>query len=303
MNSPRNLAASVRQRLLNLAKEQTEDFQAILTRYVLERLLYRLSQSPYRDRFILKGAILFSVWSNQPHRATRDIDLLGYGDNTIQNLQQIFQDICRLEVEEDGLEFQAETVKGTTIKEKQEYGGVRVNLTAIMEKARIPIQIDIGCGDAVTPAPVEEELPTLLKFPCPKLRIYPRETVIAEKFHAMVTLGIANSRMKDFYDIWFLAQNFPFSGVTLSQAIKATFDRRTTKLPARIPLALTLEFAEDAAKLAQWQAFLKKGKLTANPLNLSEVIAIIDKFLMPPNRALVLGESFNYMWLPGGNWQ
>ncbi|MBO1349047.1 MAG: nucleotidyl transferase AbiEii/AbiGii toxin family protein [Hormoscilla sp. GUM202] len=302
MKEKRNIAASVRQRLLNKAREQSEEFQNILIRYALERLLYRLSQSQYRNRFILKGAIVFSVWSNEPHRTTRDLDLLSYGENTLSYLEQVFRDICSVQVAADGIEFQNNTVRCEQIKVLQKYSGVRIKLTAILANAQIPIQIDIGFGDAVTPAPIELELPTLLEFPAPKVPTYPRETVVAEKFQAMVMLGIANTRLKDFYDLLFLAMNFTFEGEPLSLAMKATFDRRSTPLPTETPLALTASFAEDSAKKQAWQAFLRKGKLKANRLTLSEVVAILRNFIMPPALAAARGESFNQVWTPGGTW-
>jgi hypothetical protein len=228
MNQPKNISASVRQKLKNIALTQREDFQAILTRYALERFLYRLSQSEEGDKFVLKGALLFTIWSKQPHRATRDMDLLGFGENSPSYLQVIFQNICRLEVQSDGLEFNSEQVNCQLIKADQEYEGVRVNLLGNLTdtKTRISLQIDVGFGDAICHAPVKLQFPTILDFPAPKISTYPRESVIAEKFQAMVILGIANSRMKDFYDLWFLASNFEFDGQLLSRAIQMTFERR-----------------------------------------------------------------------------
>lgn len=305
-NPPRNIAASVRQRLRNLAQERQEDFQNILTRYALERFLYRLHQSEHRDRFILKGAMLFTLWSNEPHRATRDLDLLCHGDNAIAPLEQVFQEICQTQVEDDGLDFKAETVQGKQIKEDQEYEGVRIKLNAFLTgtSTRLDLQIDIGFGDAVTPQVRVAAFPTILEgFPAPSLETYPPETVIAEKFQAMVALGIANSRMKDFYDIWYLCQNFRFEGITLSRAIKATFDRRRTPLPIESPLALTAEFSEDASKQAQWKAFIRKGKLKASEETLSEIIAVLQNFLIPPTQAVAQGKQFELFWSPSELWQ
>jgi predicted nucleotidyltransferase component of viral defense system len=305
-NQPRNIAASVQQRLRNLAQAQQEDFQGILTRYALERFLYRLHQSDHRDRFILKGAMLFTLWSNEPHRATRDLDLLCHGDNAIAPLEQVFQEICQTQVEDDGLDFKAETVQGKQIKEDQEYEGVRIKLNASLTgtSTRLNLQIDIGFGDAVTPQVRVAAFPTILEgFPAPSLKTYPPETVIAEKFQAMVSLGIANSRMKDFYDIWYLCQNFRFEGIILSRAIKATFDRRRTPLPAESPLALTLEFSEDAAKQTQWKAFIRKSKLKTSEETLSEIIAVLQDFLMPPTQAATQGKAFELIWPSSGPWQ
>ncbi len=305
-NQPRNIAASVRQRLRNLAQTQQEDFQGILTRYALERFLYRLHQSDHQDRFILKGAMLFTLWSNEPHRATRDLDLLCHGDNAIAPLEQVFQEICQTQVEDDGLDFKAETVQGKQIKEDQEYEGVRIKLNVFLTgtSTRLDLQIDIGFGDAVTPQVRVAAFPTILEgFPAPSLKTYPPETVIAEKFQAMVALGIANSRMKDFYDIWYLSQNFKFEGITLSRAIKATFDRRRTPLPVDPPLALTAEFSEDAAKQAQWKAFIRKGKLKTSEETLGDIIAILQDFLMPPTQAANQGKALELIWPPSGPWQ
>ena len=201
-----------------MAKDHGEDFQLVLTRFVLERLLYRLGRSQFRDQFILKGAMLFSLWGGTPHRATRDIDLLGFGESAVARLVQIFQDVCLTRVEEDGVAFLPESVRGIEIREDQEYDGVRITLEARLGKAWIPVRVDIGFGDAVTPAADYAEYPTTLGFPAPYLRIYPRETVVAEKFQAMVYLGMANSRMKDFYDLRIMGKTFPFEGETAGTA-------------------------------------------------------------------------------------
>ncbi len=188
------------------------------------------------------------------------------------------------------------------MKEAEEYQGLRLKLEARLAAARIPIQIDIGFGDAVTPDPVEIIYPTLLEFPAPTLLAYPRETVVAEKFQAAVMLGIANSRMKDFYDVWTLARGFGFSGSVLCEAIRATFDRRKTALPTASPLAFTVEFTEDDQKLRQWAAFVRKGKLDADGLSLSAIAKILEAFLMLPTTAIVHGEKFDGYWPPGGPW-
>jgi predicted nucleotidyltransferase component of viral defense system len=298
---PRNLPASVRERLRKLAAARKEDFQLVLTRYGLERLLYRLSRSPHAELFILKGAMLFQLWTDQPHRPTRDLDLLGRGDNSIAGVVEVFRDVCNQAVEEDGLDFPVESVRGERIKEDQEYEGIRVHCEARLENARIPLQIDVGFGDAVTPPATGVRYPTLLEFPAPALRAYQRETVIAEKFQAMIALGIANSRMKDFYDLWVLARGFAFDGSTLSRAIRATFRRRKTALPTAAPLALTAEFGEDAAKRKQWAAFLRKSKLDGGA-GLAEVVVALRDFLMPPVQALAAGEPFERNWPAGGPW-
>jgi predicted nucleotidyltransferase component of viral defense system len=300
---PRNLAASVRQRLMNIARARKEDFQLVLTRYALERLLYRVSQSEYRDVFVLKGAMLFQLWGDQPHRPTRDLDLLGRGENSIPRFERIFREVCNLVVEEDGLVFNAQSVRGERIKEDQEYEGLRLNLDCRLENARIPIQIDIGFGDVVTPAASELTYPVLLDFPAPILAVYSRESVVAEKFQAMVMLGIANSRMKDFFDLWVLCRQFEFQGPTLSQAIRATFDRRRTPVPAEVPLALSADFSRDPGKQTQWRAFVGKGKLDTGGAALDEIVDVLRGFLMPPAKAVATGGVLEMVWPAGGPWQ
>ena len=299
---PRNVAASVRQRLLTRSREQGEEFQLVLTRYALERLLYRLSQSPHRDVFVLKGAMLFRLWTDQPHRPTKDLDLLGYGELSIERFEGIFRDVCGQAVDDDGLRFEPDSVRGERIREDQEYEGLRIHCIALLERARVTIQVDIGFGDAITPAAVAVVFPTLLDFPAPTLRAYPRETVVAEKYQAMVSLGIANSRMKDFYDIWVLARQFAFAGTTLGSAIRATFVRRKTALPTKPPLAWTPTFYDDATKKQQWQAFLKKSKLDVGGAALEQVCLFLKNFLMPPTQALHAGEDFFPTWPPAGPW-
>ena len=303
VDQPRNLAASVRQRLLNSAKHNGEAFDLVLTRYALERFLYRLGKSQYHNQFLLKGAMLFAVWDGAPHRPTRDLDLLGFGPSDLPQLEKIFQSICQEPVEPDGLEFLSNTLRVAEIREDQEYQGIRILFDAKLENAIIPIQVDIGYGDAVTPAPEEITYPTVLDFPAPHLRAYPFYTVVAEKFQAMVWLGIANSRMKDFYDIWIIMRKFEFDGATLSQAIKATFERRNTLIPIEAPLALTQVFASDAAKQNQWNAFLRKNALSADSLTLADIITALHDFLMPLTMADTQGSTFDAVWHPGGPWQ
>jgi len=305
MNDKRgkNMAASVRDRLLALAKKRGEDFQLLLTKYGLERLLYRLSQSGYRDRFILKGAMLFVLWDEQPHRATRDVDFLAFGDNSELGLQAIFRELCNVTVEDDGLTLMTDSVQVEVIRDETEYGGIRVKLFGDLAGARIPIQADIGFGDAVTPEAKEIKYPTLLGNSAPYLRAYPRETVVAEKYQALVNLGFANSRMKDFYDLWVIAREFDFDGETLSAAIRNTFSRRQTPLPEHTPSGLSAEFHEDIQKNNQWNAFLRKGALTANPPSLTEVCALLERFLLPPTLAAIDEQEFRAKWKLGGPWR
>ena len=292
------MAASVRQRLMDLSRKRGEDFQLVLARYGVERLLYRLTRSIYAGQFVLKGAALFQLWTGQPHRPTRDLDLLGQGDPSTDRLRHIFQDICGLAVDDDGLTYLVDSIQAEQIKEDDVYQGIRLHIDTRLGSARIPLQIDVGFGDAITPGPQSVTYPTLLDMPAPQLQAYPRETVVAEKFQAMVQLGMANSRMKDFYDIWTLANAFEFDGPPLCAAIRATFERRQTALPSASPLALTAEFGADRTKATQWIAFLRKGRLTDSPPRLEEVTALLESFLMPPTQSLALGEAWNRVWKP-----
>jgi len=282
MKPGKSSAASIRQRLLNIARDQKIEFQLILTRFALERFLYRLSQSKYSDDFVLKGALLFQVWGGAIQRPTRDLDLLSFGEPDIAYFTKTIKEICAQDLSNDGVLFQADSVLLERIKEEDEYQGLRATLIATLDTARIPLQIDIGFGDAIIPTPLKIDYPTLLDLPNPKLRAYSKETVIAEKFHAMVHRGIANSRMKDFYDVWVLATTYTFEAKTLRDAIQSTFNRRDTPLAVDAPLALTREFAGDATKRTQWTAFVRKGKLLANEsLALDQIVPIIEKFIMP----------------------
>jgi len=251
---PRNVGASVRQRLLNLARARAQPMELLLTRYALERLLHRLSLSPHRERFVLKGAMLLVTWFDAPHRATRDVDLLGFGDAAEDALLGTFREIMAVEVD-DGVTFDLEGLRIEAIREEVEYGGSRLRTTAALAGARIPITVDIGFGDAVEPGVEDIDLPVLLDMPSPHLRAYPLETVIAEKFHAMVVLGRANSRMKDYYDVWMLMSAFDLEPTRLRRAIVATFTRRSTVIPTEVPDGLSEAFATDLAKQRQWDAF------------------------------------------------
>lgn len=302
--SPTNVPASIHDRLLQIAKERGEEFQNLLINYALERWLYRLSQSPHRDRFVLKGAMLFALWAKEPHRATQDLDLLGYGDNSIAEMERVFREICAVVCVADGLELPLESVVGGLIREDRKYEGVRINLLAKLGKARIPLQIDIGFGDAVVPPPTESDYPTLLDLPAPRLRVYQRETVVAEKFHAMVERGIGNSRMKDYFDLWVLAGAFAFDGAVLGEAIRAAFERRLTQLPTTTPIGLSETFAGHPEKLAQWRAFVRRGKLKAGEVSLPDVVSRVRVFLLPVVEALAAGVAPKGSWQPKqGRWK
>lgn len=271
------MPASVRQRLLNLAAKEKADFGFILTRYALERILYRLSRSEHRESFVLKGALLFQIWAEAPHRPTKDLDLLGRGTPSIDRCRDVFSELCAAESEPDGLTFVADSITAERIKEEQEYEGVRVKFAAKLENARIPIQIDIGFGDAVTPELVD--YPTLLPGPAPRVLAYPMETVIAEKVEAMVHLGMLNSRMKDFFDVWFLAKTFSLEPDKVSRAVAATFERRRTELHIKKIERLLLDLGLDESKAVQWRAFLRKSGLTA-PADFGLITATIRKFVL-----------------------
>lgn len=298
-----NLPASVRQRLLNLAKQRREDFQFVLTRFALERLLYRLSVSRHAGRFILKGAMLFSVWSNEIYRPTRDLDLAGKGELSSDQVSKIFRDLCLSRDSGDGLAFDPDSIMVTRIAELQKYPGFRVQMNAELASAIISVQVDIGFGDAITPGPVEIVYPTLLGHRAPKLNAYTQETVIAEKLQAMVHLGMANSRMKDFYDLWALAQTFSFKGTVVAEAIQATFLRRQTQIPVKVPIALSAEFEGDTRKQTDWIAFLRRAGKDHDPPTLSEVCALLRSFLIPPCKAIASGTPFKSIWTASGPWQ
>jgi hypothetical protein len=296
--SQRNIAASVRARLLNKARADKLDFNLLLTRYALERMLYRLGVSEQSGQFVLKGALLFDLWFDVPHRSTHDADLLGFGSAEISHLESLFREISQIE-SDDGIVFQTDTVKAAEIRKEGNYAGVRVTLLSVLDGARCPVQIDIGFGDAVTPDPEDVRYPVILgEMPQPQLRTYPRYTVVAEKLEAMVSLGILNSRMKDYFDLWILARHSDFDGAVLVKAIRATFERRDTIIPAGVPLGLTDEFAQDKTK--QWQAFLRKNSL--EPIPLATVIEALREFLLPVLTALVAGEDCRRQWLFGSGW-
>ncbi len=297
-----HLAQSVQQRLLNKARERKEDPNLVLIRYALERFLYRLGRSRHKDRFVLKGAMLFTAWTGQPHRPTRDLDLLGIGDSSDAALKQTFGEIVGTPVEADGLEFDAHGISIAEIREAQDYPGKRIKLPARLGNTRLNLQIDVGFGDAVTPEPAELDYPALLNLPAPRIRAYPRETVIAEKLQALVVFDMAISRMKDFYDMWMLSKQFSFDGVSLSAAIAATFARRDTPIPQGVPTALTDEFATDRTKQTQWAAFLGRNVLTDAPADLHRVVQDLRAFLPEPLHAAGKERPFSKLWKPGGPW-
>lgn len=263
MKEKANIATSIRQRLRNLARERGEDFQQLLVSYALERVLYRLGQSRHRDRFVLKGALLFRLWLDLTQRPTRDADFLGFGSSEPEEFAKVFRDIACM-VENDGLVLDAGSVKVEEIRKEAGYPGVRVSMTATLDGARIPVQCDIGFGDAVTPAPLQQAYPTLLDMPAPVLAVYPLETVVAEKLEAIVKLASFNSRVKDYFDIWVLMRYENLDRALLPTAVRATFARRNTTLPLTLPIGFTPSFAVE--RQAMWQAFLTRSTLSAPPL-------------------------------------
>ena len=280
MSGSKNIAASVKARLLNVAAKRGEEFNLVLARYGIERLLFRLSQSTHAERFLLKGAMLFAVWDDRTHRPTRDLDLLGFGPTEKEALVTVFQEVTTTPVAADGLDFDQSSIHAEEIREDNTYGGVRLRLMAKLGNAEVPIQIDVGAGDAVTPAPEEAVFPTLLDFPAPRIRAYPVYTVVAEKFEAMAKLGAANTRMKDFYDLWFISRRFEFDPAMLLKAIEATFARRQTVLSAS-PEVFTVSFANDTTKQTQWSAFLRRNGLTDASNHFTEVVDTLRRFIEP----------------------
>lgn len=292
----KNVGASVRARLLERARREGSDYQVLLTRYALERLLYRLSVSSERERFILKGAMLFITWLTDPFRPTRDLDLLGQGDPDVDTIAARFREIFGTEVPDDGVIFDISGMLIEPIRDQADYGGIRVKTSASIAGAKVPIQIDIGFGDAITPGPIDIDYPALLDAPSPRLKAYPPETVVAEKFEAIVSIGITNSRMKDFYDLWMIAQTFRFQHQLLSTALRRTFERRNTPWPPNQPTGLTDAFALEKDKM--WRAFLKRERLGAAPEDMPRVLADLRTFFGP-----LLEEIHRYEhWPAGGPW-
>ena len=292
-----HLSASVLARLLNLAKQRGDDYNLLLNRFALERLLCRVAASPHADRFLLKGALLFSLWYDQPHRPTRDADLLGFGPDDTDTLTAMFRDIAAITLD-DGITFDPQSVRADTIREDNRCGGLRVRLNGRIANVRCALQIDVGFGDAVTPEAQTVVFPVLLKdLTAPTLRVYPVYTVIAEKYHAMTILGLANSRMKDFFDIATIAQRTDLDGATLAQAIGATFARRGTALPAQPPVALTTDFGADTAKQRQWQAFLSKSHLDAGAL--TETVDLLRTLLWPATQVAASANDATASWQAG----
>ncbi|MCK4512762.1 nucleotidyl transferase AbiEii/AbiGii toxin family protein [bacterium] len=297
-----NIAVSVHQRLLNRARETGRPFNELLQRFSIERFIYRLAKSRHADGFILKGALMLSVWSGAESRPTMDIDLLGRTDNSLEAIAAAMRDACEMDVEVDGMLFDGGSVAAVRITEGLEYEGVRVRLKAALGNARVFLQVDVGIGDVVFPSPCEVEYPVLLDFPPPRLKGYTMESTIAEKFQAMVRLGVLNSRMKDFYDIWMLSKTYDFEGRILAEAVEKTFETRRTPLMAEATV-FEPSFAKSAEKQVQWAAFIEKAKLNDAPESFSEVAAAVTSFLKPLALALAGGRLFNGAWTAPGPWR
>lgn len=289
-------SASVLARLLNRSRSTGENYNLLLSRFVIERLLYRLSVSPHANGFVLKGALLFALWYDSPHRLTKGADLLGFGADDAQSLRATFSAICAIEAD-DGVRYETQSMRIAPIREDNVYGGLRLTVTACVGSARLPVQVDIGFGDAITPAPETVTYPTLLEdMAAPCLRAYPIYTVIAEKLHAMVVLGMSNSRMKDFFDLAVIARTSALDGGALVDAIRATFARRDTPLPTATPVALTAEFVASPIKARQWNAFVTKAGLHST--SLQEVAMTLDAFLWPAIEACSRSNRFGKRWSP-----
>ena len=291
----------MRQRLLNQARAQGRPFQELLQYYVMERFLYRLSQSKFRESFILKGALLLTAWRAPQSRPTKDIDLLGRTDNRLEDIRAVIEEVCSTPVEQDGVEFQKETIEIEKIKEDAEYEGARVRLIAVVSNARLTVQIDIGFGDVIVPGPATIDYPVLLEFPAPQLLAYPRETVVAEKLEAMTILGLLNSRMKDYFDLMLLSRLYEFDGSALLAAVTATFERRSTDIEPS-PVGLTDQFVSAPGKAGQWRAFLRRSRFETDYAELSHVVSAVRAFAEPVLAAAAGGRRFTSVWKAGGPW-
>lgn len=298
-----NLQASVRARLQNNAKEANRPFNEVMQYYGMERFLYRFSKSEYANKFILKGALLFTVWRIPERHTTRDIDFLARFDNQVENIETVVRSVCDLVVEPDGLIFDAKTVQGRKIKEDADYEGVRVKFIGFLDRSRIPIQIDVGFGDIVYPKTMVIDYPVILDFPKSRLKGYPIESVVSEKFEAMVKLGLLNSRMKDFFDIWLMMHQFDFNGVNLAGALKKTFNHRKTDLPKEHPLFAEEIYDEKSDRQTLWKTFLRKGDVKYAPDKLATVAKEIENFLIEPVGALNKGIKFSKKWKAQGQWK
>jgi hypothetical protein len=299
----KNIEASVRALLQNKAKETNRPFAEVLQYYGMERFLYRFSCSEYVDKFILKGALMFTVWQVPQRRTTLDIDFSSTYGNQIATIEKVIRDVCKVSVAPDGLIFDSQIIKGQKIKEDADYEGVRVKFRGFLERARIPMQIDVGFGDVIYPKPKTINYPVILDFPKPRLKGYPAESVVSEKFEAMVKIGLLNSRMKDFYDIWLMMRQFDFDGLKLVEALKRTFRHRKTSLPQHKPLFAEEIYDEKSDRQTLWRAFLRKGDIKHAPEKLSTTAREIEKFLIKPLDVVNKTQEFEGEWKASGPWK
>jgi len=299
---PTNFAASVRARLLNVARARKSDFQHTLQRYAAERFIYRLGVSPHREKFVLKGAMLFVLWDESILRPTRDLDLAGYWANDADSLAEAIREIGSVPYPRDGIEFAIDTLAITPIRDAAEYHGFRLRMEVRLAGAMIPFQVDVGFGDAIVPEPVDVIYPVLLDAEAPRIRAYPREAVLAEKLHAMASHGEANSRYKDFFDVWILSSRFPFEGAQLSAAIHATFSRRKSAPFSPWPVSLASAFYAEATRGDQWVRYLRRSKLVDAPADFGTIGERVIGFLGPPFRAASSASGFDSTWPVGGPW-
>ena len=298
-----NLAASVAARLLNRARQTGDDYQTLLTCFCFERFLYRLGASEVRDRFVLKGAMLLRLWSDQPYRATRDLDLLRKGDGSFEAIRRDIRMICAVPAEPDAVVFEADAIRIETIRAEDEYAGTRATLPARCGSARLGLQIDMGLGDTVWPAPQRCTYPVLLDFPAPEVLAYPREAVVAEKLEAMVVLGDRNSRIKDFFDLHHLASRFEFDRAPLAEAVRRTFARRRTPIPAEEPIGLLPAYWENPSRPAQVRAFARRAGLALAGDPGGEFARVLGAFLLPVLEDVRIGARREGTWPPGGPWR
>ena len=297
---PRNLSASVHQKLLNKAKLEKRPFSEVLQYYAMERFLYRLSISEYGERFVLKGGMMLRVWESPVTRPTMDIDLLARTSNELEAILHIFKEVCELECTDDGLLFNKENLEAGRIKEDARYEGVRVTFLAFLGPARVRMQVDIGFDDIIHPRKESLQLPSMLDLPAARMDCYSRESVIAEKYEAMSTLGLLNSRMKDFYDIWLLSSSFSFDGPSLAEAIRKTFEHRASEISSK-PVAFSEAFIED--KEIQWKAFRRKLKSEESPADLGIVVQHCRNFLVELSEDLFNDRGFTKTWPVNGPWE
>lgn len=300
MSTPRS--QSIQGRLLNYSHEHQENHNHTLVRYAIERLMYRLSLSPHAERFVLKGAMLFVLWLEDTHRPTQDLDLLGVGDLSAERLRSIFEEVCTTPAEDDGVEFIKELIEIEEIREAEIYQGLRVKIPGRLGNIRLSVSVDVGLGDAVVPGPKKAAYPVLLDLPRPELKIYPRETVVAEKLDAILLLGLRNSRMKDYYDLWTLAKHFGFEAKLLTKAIRATLERRGRSLPTHELPGLQDAFAEHQTKQIQWRAFLQRTIPQRQGLELLDVVIVLREFLTPVLKAIRNNHPFDQQWAPQNGW-